>query len=489
MNRRSSIMLVLLLVLSFSISAAQEFPIAVGSENTFGGGGAFDGTNFLFAIRGDAANQYTLGLQFVSTTGSLVGPRIPLGYAGSNPQVAFDGMKYMIAWTDSFPAFASGDTNGIGNVYGQFVGTSGTLIGSRFTIATGVNAKWGQGRGLLTYADTTFLVLYVKGPDHHHDIMYGQRIGRDGSFIGSPFQISEGYARECAIAHDGSKYLVAWCRVDHPLTDKTILGQFVSPAGTLIGTNFVIDDSDNASDNPVSMTYDGTKYWVGYHDQAADTSDRWNLFGRFVSTTGVVSPRFIICDSTKDPSFTSAAFDGTNYLMTWMEFAPQMRVAGRFFNASGIPIDTAFTAFGSIGNKVPLGGVGGFVDGKFLLTATRTGLAFTDGDLYGLFLPGSTTDVTDDSHAFVPGGTDLGRNYPNPFNPTTNFGMRIAEYGMVRVSIHDILGREVAVLVNEVKAPGSYTVMWNAGGMTSGVYYYQLRTGMTVMTKQMVLVR
>ncbi|HEX9615596.1 MAG TPA: hypothetical protein VGA55_08805, partial [Bacteroidota bacterium] len=51
---------------------AQEFPIAVGSDAAFGGGAAFDGTKFLFAVQGDAANRYSITAQFVSLTGSLI---------------------------------------------------------------------------------------------------------------------------------------------------------------------------------------------------------------------------------------------------------------------------------------------------------------------------------------------------------------------------------------------------------------------------------
>jgi len=68
----------------------------------------------------------------------------------------------------------------------------------------------------------------------------------------------------------------------------------------------------------------------------------------------------------------------------------------------------------------------------------------------------------------------LEQNYPNPFNPTTNFGLQIAEYGFVKISVFDLLGREVAVLVNEEKSPGSYTVTWDAGGYSSGVYFYTM---------------
>lgn len=479
----------LMLVLAVATARAQEFPIANGNDNTFGGGGAYDGTNFLFGILGDAQNKYSITAQFVSPTGVLVGSRISLGQMGSTPLVAFDGTKYLMVWTDSFPSFAGGDTNGIGNIYGQFLSTSGALIGSRFTLVTDVNIKFAQGRGSISYQDTTYFLTYLKGGDHHHQYMYGQRISRTGSLIGAPIQISSHYARECAVAFDGTNYLVAWCRVEHPNVDKAIYGQFVSKTGTLVGTNFVIDESDNASDNPVTMTFDGTKFWVAYHEQAADTNERWNIYARFVSTSGVVASRFMVCDSTTYPTFASAAFDGTNYLITWMEFGATPRVQGRFFNASGVPLNAPFTVFGILGGKVPVGGVGGFVNGKFVLSATRVNSSFGEGDVYGLFLPSSTADVDEEGVNLHPGQYALMQNYPNPFNPSTTIRYIVGTEGYTSLRVYNLLGSEIATLVDEVKKPGMYNVEWNAADVPSGVYFYQLKSGTATLTRKAVLVR
>jgi hypothetical protein len=68
----------------------------------------------------------------------------------------------------------------------------------------------------------------------------------------------------------------------------------------------------------------------------------------------------------------------------------------------------------------------------------------------------------------------LGQNYPNPFNPTTVISYQVAVGSSVRVSVFDILGREVAILVNEKKPAGSYQVQWNASREPSGVYFYRL---------------
>ncbi|MBA4312996.1 MAG: hypothetical protein C0417_10240 [Chlorobiaceae bacterium] len=90
-----------------------------------------------------------------------------------------------------------------------------------------------------------------------------------------------------------------------------------------------------------------------------------------------------------------------------------------------------------------------------------------------------TTGV-EDNQPNMPVEFSLNQNYPNPFNPNTNIGFRISDFGFVTLKIFDMLGKEVATLVNEVKQPGEYTVRWDAsasGGFPSGVYYYRLQSG------------
>jgi hypothetical protein len=85
----------------------------------------------------------------------------------------------------------------------------------------------------------------------------------------------------------------------------------------------------------------------------------------------------------------------------------------------------------------------------------------------------------------------LDQNYPNPFNPTTKIGFRVSGAGSawVRLSVYDILGREVAVLVNEEKQPGSYEVSFDGHGLASGIYLYKLVGGAFAQTHTMMLVK
>lgn len=87
----------------------------------------------------------------------------------------------------------------------------------------------------------------------------------------------------------------------------------------------------------------------------------------------------------------------------------------------------------------------------------------------------------------------LEQNYPNPFNPSTKIRFSIPKVGsglvLTVLKVYDILGNEVATLVNEDKPAGRYEVEFNAASLASGVYFYQLKAGSFVETKKMILLK
>ena len=83
----------------------------------------------------------------------------------------------------------------------------------------------------------------------------------------------------------------------------------------------------------------------------------------------------------------------------------------------------------------------------------------------------------------------LEQNYPNPFNPTTKINYSIKEKGNVELKIFDLLGSEIASLVNEEKTPGNYEVFFDASSLSSGVYLYTIKAGSFVQTRKMMLMK
>jgi hypothetical protein len=89
----------------------------------------------------------------------------------------------------------------------------------------------------------------------------------------------------------------------------------------------------------------------------------------------------------------------------------------------------------------------------------------------------------------IPHEFRLEQNYPNPFNPGTRITYRIANASFVTLKVYDVLGREVAAIVNEVKGPGMYQAEWDASGFPSGVYEYRLAAGSYLGVKKMILLK
>ncbi len=125
----------------------------------------------------------------------------------------------------------------------------------------------------------------------------------------------------------------------------------------------------------------------------------------------------------------------------------------------------------------------------YAFDATETDLfAATGMGVWRRPLSEFVTDV-EASRSDLPHEFSLAQNYPNPFNPSTSIGYQLPDAGHAKLSVYDLLGREVTVLVDEQKAPGSYSVRLDADGLASGTYVYMLRSGGQMQSRKMTLVR
>lgn len=99
-----------------------------------------------------------------------------------------------------------------------------------------------------------------------------------------------------------------------------------------------------------------------------------------------------------------------------------------------------------------------------------------------------TTGIKDE-HPNVITEYRLEQNYPNPFNPSTTIQYSLAQRGDVTVVIYDVLGKQVAKLVNETQGPGEHQVKWDASKLSSGIYFYSIQSGQFNQTKKMILMK
>ena len=104
--------------------------------------------------------------------------------------------------------------------------------------------------------------------------------------------------------------------------------------------------------------------------------------------------------------------------------------------------------------------------------------------------PGTLTDVEESGPITeLPQAFDLKQNFPNPFNPSTNIQFELPERADVQLTVYDLMGREIAMLLNEARAAGRHSVTFDASRLSSGVYIYRLQAGERVFTRKMVLIK
>jgi hypothetical protein len=110
------------------------------------------------------------------------------------------------------------------------------------------------------------------------------------------------------------------------------------------------------------------------------------------------------------------------------------------------------------------------------------------GILYNIFVdtaePTGVINSQNIAHTF-----ELSQNYPNPFNPSTQINYSVAKDGFVKITVFDILGREVAVPVNQFRKQGNYGFNFNAENLSSGMYFYKIEANGFTDTKKMMLIK
>ena len=350
---------------------------------------AFDGINYLVGLRKDSGSGKEPRAQLVSPTGALIGSQITTGRTGDNPRVAFNGTTYLLAWADH-----SGSQS---PVIGQLINKAGAKIGSAFRISQSNtvfnldaivgNPAFGGDKYLVTWTDSR-----REGTGPGDKDIYARFISGSGTPLGSDFKVSGAAGADSAAAFDGSNYLVTW-RED--VNDTDIYGRLVDPSGVLLTSPFLIDGNAFPSDssNP-AVLFDGTKYLVVFTDEVGGQgSETWDLFGRFVTTAGVVQPtRLTIDNASEAQRFPTLAFDGSQYLVTWndgLRFsdanATNVTIKGRFFHSTGAVASAKFTIYTPDGSKLPLFGPVLF-DSKRFFAVGSLGDTLTDN--------GAITDFT-----------------------------------------------------------------------------------------------
>ena len=408
----------LLQIMLVDAAIGSTFPIATTANREMSISAAFDGTNYLVGIQGDAVDKHNITAQLVSQSGAPVGSRISVGRTGGVPFIAFDGVNYLMVWTDD-------DNNPNDDVYGQFISKAGTLVGSPFPIS---QAARKQTVNSIAFDGANYLVVW-EDSRNWNDInqdgecdtpgegtcvdIYGRFVSPSGNLVGNEISINKAVENQKFpfLSFDGTNYLAVWesRRSGPELWD--IKGRFISKTGTL-SSIFTVSQTPSPSYNPVYTAFGGTNFFVLWNRDIGSgypASPIWDVYGRLVSPSGSFpGSEFAITTATGNQCIAGPVFDGNRYLVFWTDTRNDINndgdcdagegtcldIYGQYVAKTGALIGTEFTINKDAGNQfgtVIFGGV------RYLVLANYFDVwEGSVGNVYGMFiiaLPTSPTNL------------------------------------------------------------------------------------------------
>ena len=371
----------------------EKFPIATTPAPEFGVSAAFDGTNYLVGILGDAEDPANVTAQFISSEGELVGERISTGRKGSFPVVVFNGTNYLMVWPDES-----------GPLYGMVLGKDGSVVKAPFSISSmpAQDESIEEPPYAVCRKDGGCSVMWElekevpDGPDIRK--VFKRDVDKDGNLVSEEMLIDPEGGGPFGACDDEDNCIVAYD------TGYKIKAYIFGP--TINRGPFVIADKNQAcrDTNPSPVAFDGTNYLIVWNDRS-DCSEypQWDILGQRVDRKGnPVGNKFQVNDSqkTRRAAIPFLAFDGTNFLVTWIDGRNDTDrdgicdpdegtcydVYGQYISKSGELFGSEFVI--SNESKNEFGFVTGYANGKYLvLVNTGEELEFpAGGDLYGIFI-------------------------------------------------------------------------------------------------------
>ena len=401
------------------------------------------GYSFVSRVKSDGTEFYYTYLYSSSSTVRHIYPRI----TSDNSNYTNAAYIYMILTQDSTTGATSHLKTKVVNITSPFV-ASPTLV---YRIQTGSGgAYWWN---VSSVADST--VLY-------NDIAYSDSISSDVVITVSNFYKL------------GINNLYLTYTKDYGAT-----GPYWTPQ--------IAETNVNYKPRIAFTGLDSTYGMITYTRQFNATD--WDPYYRRTSNNGV----------SWTGGYVSSATDTTVYsdvvaiprVMNTFRFAYSVSLSGATtdFYSRSFNKGTFLTSF----KLNPVGGSVGFTPGRagFRYGASDSCFNIMEGVNGGYLyaFTGCSGTVTNAGNNGIPVSFKLGQNYPNPFNPVTKISYALPKQGFVTLKVYDILGKEVATLVNEVKNAGEYSVEFNAGNLSSGVYFYKFESGGFSDIKKLMLLK
>jgi hypothetical protein len=389
--------------------------------------------------------------------------------------------------------------NGFADIYAQRVNPSGAMLWT----ANGVNicnqAAAQRGPKLVSDGSGGAFITWYDNRAGNYDI-YTQRVGSAGAV-----QWTTNGVATCTMATDQLKpdicsdgaggVIIVWYDY-RSTTDFNIYAQRQGPAGAIVWAvdGVVMNNNVAYAQIDPKIVSDGVggavMSWTDY--RTGTTAD---IYAQRVNSTGAVqwtATGVIICTSAGDQIRSQLVSDGNSgAYITWEDHrnAGNSDIYAQRI-ASNAAINWAATGFAicTAANDqltpmiVSNGNLGAIVAWQDYRSGNNFDIYETGFNTTGLI-------AIEKIGTIIPREFTLSQNYPNPFNPTTKIMFALPKSSFTKLVIYDILGMEMATIVNNQLNAGTYEAEWNASKYPSGVYFYRLEAGSFVSTKKMILIK
>lgn len=389
--------------------------------------------------------------------------------------------------------------NGFADIYAQRISSAGTMLWTANGVEICNQAAAQRGPKLVSDGLGGAFITWFDNRAGNYDI-YTQRIAAAGAVVwttnGVATCVSATDQMKPDICSDGAAgVIIAWYDY-RSTTTFDIYAQRVGPGGAIVwAVNGVVMNNNSGYDQTdPKIVSDGMGgailSWTDY--RTGITAD---IYAQRVNSTGAVqwtATGIIICTAAGDQLRSQLVSDGNNgAYITWEDHrnAGNSDIYAQRI-ASNAAINWAATGYAicTVGNDqtVPVIVSNGNLGAVVVWQDYRSG---NNADIYEVGFNTTGIIAIENNGSLTPDKFVLSQNFPNPFNPVTDINYQLPVSSNVKLTVYDLLGRMVAVLVNEQKSAGYHKTKWDASNFPSGVYFYRIEAGPFVSKKKMILIK
>ncbi len=382
---------------------------------------------------------------------------------GSDTDYDYTSIKY----DSSGYQHGVGRYNGPGNGRDQAIKIA--VDGAGNSYVTGISVGSGTGADYTTIKGNSSgveeWVQRYNGPGNLDDGAYSLAVDGSGNVYVTGYSTGSGTDRDYATIKYNSAGVEQWVQRYNGPGNSSDVGSSIAvdDLGNVYVTGKSVISETESGYTTIQYNSAGVQQWIQTYNGPAHTGDWGWVPSLAVDTSGNVYVTAYSWGSATDKDYATIKYNSSG-VQQWVQT----------YNGPGNSIDAI--------NSIAVDG-----SGNVYVTGTSVGDG-TDADYATIKYSQAATGVYQTSFD-MPENYFLSQNYPNPFNPTTVIKYSIKDAGMVSLKVYNILGQEVATLVNKVQIQGLYEVEFNAQHLTSGIYFYRLTVGSFSEAKKLLLLK